>query len=220
MSELRCLVSSNDRGYRWNTPKLKMIKDKETHTDIFWEDIKNYDKDIQYYFGHFIFIQDANYNFTILDGLQRIITISLFASALFERLKKARTNHYIGNNEKFCFDDLIKIPSKIISIESINTLKVNNYVKELVFEMSDEDQEAKIKSIKRIIKAYEYFLSIIAYKSEEEVLTLLNLISNAHCSTFCLELSNKMSQYQIYQVVNFRGKKISKLLKEEPNMFF
>ena len=115
---------------------------------------------------------------------------------------------------------MIKIPSKIISIETINTLKINTYIKELVFEMGNEDQEAKIKSIKRIIKVFEYFINILSDKSEKELMVLLNTISGAHCTTYCLELSNNMDEHQIYQAVNFRGKKISRLLEENSSMFF
>ncbi len=220
LSEFICITASNNRGYRWNTPKPKLVKEKETHTDIFWDDIKEFTNEKQYYFGHFILSKDLNYGYTVVDGLQRLITVSVFASAILERLKKFKYYGSLNINEKRCFDDLIKIPSKIISIETINTLKINTYIKELVFEMGSEDQEAKIKSIKRIIKSFEYFINILSDKSGNDLMVLLNTISEAHCTTYCLELSNNMDEHQIYQAVNFRGKKISRLLDENSSMFF
>ncbi len=220
LSEMRCITSSNNRSYRWNTPKL--VKDKETHTDLFWNDIKNLTKEKKYYFGHFIFEKEADFGYSVLDGLQRLITVSVFVSALFENLKKFRPYKSLNKNEKDCFDDMVKIPSNIVTIETLKTLKTNEYLKNLVFEVCDTiDQETKIKSIKRIIKAFEYFIKILSVKNESELMLLLNIISEAPCTTYCLEISVDYElKHQIYQAINYRGKRLPNDYKEDPFIMF
>jgi len=83
-------VPSYQRAYSWDTEK-EGSKSKQVNT--FLDDLEDYIKNnpkLVYYFGHFLFEEKTDSTFGIIDGQQRLTTIVIFMSTLFNRLKEIR----------------------------------------------------------------------------------------------------------------------------------
>ena len=78
------LVPDYQRAYSWDTNEDKSSSKKQVNT--FLEDLEDYlhsEVSTPYYFGHFLFERLADHKYAIIDGQQRLTTITIFISALF-----------------------------------------------------------------------------------------------------------------------------------------
>lgn len=88
MANNRIVVPAYQRAYAWETPTEGSRR--TTQTDVFLYDLESYRRSktrSPYYFGHFLF-EEAQGEFRVIDGQQRLTTISLFFAALFACLQR------------------------------------------------------------------------------------------------------------------------------------
>lgn len=77
--------------------------------NTFLIDLQDYiksDSSSRYYFGHFLFEEKSETCFGIIDGQQRLTTITIFIAALFNRLKELRI---LTDEEDFAYKSMIKV---------------------------------------------------------------------------------------------------------------
>jgi uncharacterized protein with ParB-like and HNH nuclease domain len=102
----KIIVPSYQRAYSSDTEPEKSNPPK--HTNIFLSDLEDYNRSstrASYYFGHFLFEEQGQNKFGIIDGQQRMTTIIIFLSALFSRLEQVRP---LKEDEKEIREDIIK----------------------------------------------------------------------------------------------------------------
>ena len=81
LSGNKIFVPTYQRAYSW--------EDKQTKQ--FLVDLQDYVEShtaSSYYFGHFLFEDKGSRNFAIIDGQQRLTTITIFISAIYRRLEE------------------------------------------------------------------------------------------------------------------------------------
>ncbi|MBR4815414.1 MAG: DUF262 domain-containing protein [Paludibacteraceae bacterium] len=84
-------VPDYQRAYSWETGKKDSDLKKQVNT--FLNDLMDYlksDVKTPYYFGHFLYEETGDNKYAIIDGQQRLTTIIMFVSALFESIRKER----------------------------------------------------------------------------------------------------------------------------------
>ena len=104
------LVPDYQRAYSWDTSEDKSSSKKQVNT--FLEDLEDYlhsEVTTPYYFGHFLFERLADNKYAIIDGQQRLTTITIFISALFASIAKVRT---CNEPEEIIYEDMIKRKSQ------------------------------------------------------------------------------------------------------------
>ena len=87
----KIFVPTYQRAYSWETEFDKSKTPKQVN--VFLSDLEDYNKsqtNSKYYFGHFLFEEKSDSRFGVIDGQQRLTTITIFLSALFSRLKEIR----------------------------------------------------------------------------------------------------------------------------------
>lgn len=198
------IVPDYQRAYSWDTPIPD--KKKSVQTDTFLTDLEEYSQSgssSQYYFGHFIF-EEQESKFYVIDGQQRLTTIVIFLSALFEKLKQIRPLH---EKEDVCFEDMIKRRSSL----RFSTVEYDNqFYKDYVIEQTQKDcKNLPTESARRIAQAFQYFKKCLATKSEEYLVKMLDIISNAACTTHSVK--NKSEAIQMFIFQNSRGKRPTNL---------
>ena len=102
----RIFVPTYQRAYSWDTELEKSNLPKQVN--VFLSDLEDYNRSTtksKYYFGHFLFEEQADNKFGVIDGQQRMTTIVMFLSALFKRLKEIRN---LNENE----EEALKTSSK------------------------------------------------------------------------------------------------------------
>lgn len=198
LSDSFIFVPNYQRAYSW---------DQDKQVSVFLSDIEQYVKSSsksKYYFGHFLFEKVNERKYGVVDGQQRLTTIVIFLSALYEQLKLLRP---LTEEELFEFNSMIKLASRY----RFSTVDYDNQLfKEYVIDRTKKDKIGlRTESEKRIVAAYDYFAAELSKKSEEELLALYSAVKNASCSTYIVENESDAIQMFIFQ--NNRGKKPTNL---------
>lgn len=201
----RIFVPTYQRAYSWDTELEKSNSPKQTN--VFLSDLEDYNKSStksRYYFGHFLFEEKEDKKFGVIDGQQRMTTIVIFLSALFNRLKQIRP---LNENEQETFEDIIKRNSTY-RFETVDYDK--QLFKDYVIDQIKKDKKGlETESAKRIVTAFDFFSSQLADKDEAYLLKMLDTVQNASCTTHPVKDESEAIQMFIFQ--NNRGKKPSNL---------
>lgn len=201
----RIFVPTYQRAYSWDTELEKSNSPKQVNT--FLSDLEDYNKSStksRYYFGHFLFEEKNEKQFGIIDGQQRMTTIVIFLSALFNRLKQIRP---LKETEQETFEDIIKRNSTY-RFETVDYDK--QLFKDYVIDQIKKDKKGlETESAKRIVTAFDFFSSQLDDKDETYLLKMLDTVQSASCTTHPVKDESEAIQMFIFQ--NNRGKKPSNL---------
>lgn len=201
----RIFVPTYQRAYSWDTEFDKSKTPKQVN--VFLSDLEDYNKSSTksfYYFGHFLFEEKPDKKFGVIDGQQRLTTIVIFLSALFKRLSSIRK---LTETEQEIFEDIIKRNSTY-RFETVDYDK--QLFKDYVIDQTKKDKNGlETASAKRIVNAFDFFVSQLENKDEDYLLKMLDTVQNATCTTHLVKDESEAIQMFIFQ--NNRGKKPSNL---------
>lgn len=204
-------VPNYQRAYSWETP-VENSK-RRTQTDVFLNDIEehiNSETDIPFSFGHFIFEpsrKDENgyEKYAIVDGQQRLTTIIIFLSAIFDRLINKRG--FLNEDERRKY--------RIIKDESIypfTTVSYDNklFIDYVINHRPIDKNNFDYASSRRIVEAYDFFIDKLLEFDENHLSELMETVLSAECTTHVLKCGGAEAIQQfIFQ--NDRGKHPSNL---------
>jgi hypothetical protein len=201
----KIFVPEYQRAYSWDTEIEKTNTPKQVN--VFLSDLIDYNKSstkTRYYFGHFLFEEKDKTTFGVIDGQQRMTTIIIFLSALFNRLKQIRT---LKETEQETFEDIIKRNSTY----RFDTVDYDKQLfRDYAIDQIKKDKKAlETESAKRIVTAFDFFNTHFSDKDENYLLKMLDTIQNASCTTHPVKDESEAIQMFIFQ--NNRGKKPSHL---------
>lgn len=198
-------VPNYQRAYSWDT-ESDAVKTTR-HVNTFLIDLQDYVKSessSRYYFGHFLFKEKNETCFGIIDGQQRLTTITIFLAALFNRLKEFRN---LTEEEDFAYKSMIKVGQTYhFSTVDYDNQLFKDYV---VNQIKTEHNGLDTKSKQRIVNAYDFFVKEFSQMGEQQIVSLLNAVMNASCTTHIVKNESEAIQMFIFQ--NNRGKKPSNL---------
>lgn len=199
------LVPDYQRAYSWDTNEDKSSSKKQVNT--FLEDLEDYlhsEVSTPYYFGHFLFERLADHKYAIIDGQQRLTTITIFISVLFASIAKVRT---CNEREEIIYEDMIKRKSQYkFSTVQYDDQLFRDYV---IDHIKTDHYGIETTSGQRIVDAYDYFAKKIDLMPLEKREALLDAVVNAACTTHIVNGEAEAIQMFIFQ--NNRGKKPSHL---------
>lgn len=206
MAGNRIFVPRYQRSYSWETPGT-LSRKAPTHTGVFVSDLENHNRsavETPYYFGHFLFEENINDEFGVIDGQQRLTTIVIFLSALFVRLQTIRE---LTESEDVLCEDMIKRKS----MYRFSTVDYDDQLfRDYVIDRNKKDENAlETESAKRIVKAFNYFTKLFEHKDEDYLVKMLKTVSRASCTTH--QVKNESEAIQMFIFQNNRGKKPSDL---------
>lgn len=203
----KIFVPSYQRAYSWETPSENGNNNVKTHTDVFLQDLIDYNRSsakTPYYFGHFLFEEKSESHFGVIDGQQRLTTIVIFLSALFTKLKSFRS---LTEDEEVLYENMIKRKSKnIFSTVDYDDQLFADYVIE---QTKKNKNSLETESARRIVKAFDFFTNSFSDKDEQFLTKMLKTVSDATCTTHPVKNESEAIQMFIFQ--NNRGKKPSNL---------
>lgn len=195
----KIFVPTYQRAYSWETVLEKDNTPKQVN--VFMSDLEDYNKSLtksSYYFGHFLFEERDSKTFGVIDGQQRLTTIVIFLSALFNRLEAIRP---LSETEQETFEDVIKRNSTY-RFETVDYDK--QLFKDYVIDQSKKDKNGlDSQSAKRIVTAFDFFSQQLKEKEESYLLKMLHTIQNASCTTHPVKDKSEAIQMFIFQ--NNRG---------------
>jgi hypothetical protein len=201
----KIFVPSYQRAYSWETELDKTKVPKQVN--VFLSDLEAYNRSTtksKYYFGHFLFEEISENHFGVIDGQQRLTTITIFLSALFSRLKVIRE---LTERENEITEDILKRNSTY----RFSTVDYDNQLfRDYVIDQKKTDKNGlETISAKRIVKAFDYFKKQLSNKDENYLIKMLETVQNSSCTTHPVKDESEAIQMFIFQ--NNRGKKPSNL---------
>lgn len=203
----KIFVPSYQRAYSWETPSANDSRNLKTHTDVFLQDLIDYNRSsakIPYYFGHFLFEEKGDSYFGVIDGQQRLTTIVIFLSALFTKLTSLRT---LTDDEEMLKENMIiRRANYIFSTVDYDNQLFKDYV---INQVKKNKSGLETESARRIVKAFDFFTNVCADKDEQSLTKMLKTVSEATCTTHPVKNESEAIQMFIFQ--NNRGKKPSNL---------
>ena len=199
----RIMVPDYQRAYSWATTD----KNDNGHVNTFLNDLLDYIKSgssAPYYFGHFLFEQIDAHDFAVIDGQQRLTTISIFLAAAFRVIKE---NRELKEEEIEMYEDMVKRNSTYrFSTVAYDNILMRDYV---IDQTKHDLYGIKTTSGMRITKAYDFLYFQLARLGLDTTIELVNAVSKAACTTHIVNSESEGIQMFIFQ--NNRGKKPSNL---------
>lgn len=191
-------VPDYQRAYSWDTYR---------QVATFWADLQDYVKSgsVQpYYLGHFLFEETAEKQYQVIDGQQRLTTITILACALFARLEQLRA---LTPEEVRLYGNVVREGETY----HFNTVGYDNQLlRDYVVNRVKKDRNGLDSvSQKRIVDAYDYFTRQLEGVGADEVARLLTEMFRANCTTHQVKDETEAIQMFIFQ--NNRGKRLSNL---------
>lgn len=207
----------NDSIYRIPRNQRAYVWDEHNWRDLF-EDIKLVTEGVSpsHFIGSIVLMEEEEEEsldvFTIIDGQQRIITLTLLLASLMFAFKKRHMNSDAGGTRKYLVAKDTKDTEHVI-VAPENHLSLMRIV-EGVIGLSPEEAEgmsaiafSKSKRIgskdEQIIKAFQYFSSNFAKMEDDELLSFRDAIISV--SYVNIKSSTEEDSYTIFEILNARG---------------
>lgn len=208
----------NDSIYRIPRNQRAYVWDEHNWKDLF-EDIKLVTEGVatSHFIGSIVLMEEEEEDslgvFTIIDGQQRVITLTLLLSSLmFAFKKRSMLNHANGTKKYLVAVDTKDTEHVIVAPE--NHLSLMRIV-EGVIAISPEEAASmsavafsKSKRVsgskdELIVKAFQYFSANFAKMADEELLAFRDaVISVAYVN---IKSSTEEDSYTIFEILNARG---------------
>ena len=188
------------RDYNW----------QEKHCKQLFEDILNVGKDIDinsHFIGSIVYIHEGVYGigekeFYVIDGQQRMITITLLHIALYHRLKESKEEYADEIYELYLVNKFSKRDIKLKLLPPEENLNILNKILEENWEELEDYQD------RNIVKNYKFFKEIISNYSNEEIEYLLAGLDKIIYVDIALE-KDKDNPQRIFESLNSTGLDLS-----------
>ena len=188
------------RDYNW----------QEKHCKQLFEDILNVGKDIDitsHFIGSIVYIHEGVYGigekeFYVIDGQQRMITITLLHIVLYHRLKESKEEYADELYELYLVNKFSKRDIKLKLLPPEENLNILNKILEENWEELEEYQD------RNIVKNYKFFKEIISNYSNEEIEYLLAGLDKIIYVDIALE-KDKDDPQKIFESLNSTGLDLS-----------
>ena len=188
------------REYNW----------QEKHCKQLFEDILNVGKDIDitsHFIGSIVYIHEGVYGigekeFYVIDGQQRMITITLLHIALYHRLKKSKEEYADEIYELYLVNKFSKRDIKLKLLPPEENLNILNKI------LEENREELEDYQDRNIVKNYKFFKEIISNYSNEEIEYLLTGLDKIIYVDIALE-KDKYDPQKIFESLNSTGLDLS-----------
>ncbi len=207
-------------GLRFEIPKFQRDYTWETeHWDDLWQDIKAIvsNEDNEHYMGYLVLQTSNNKEFQIIDGQQRLTTMSLLILATLKCLKELVDNNIDANNNEKRKESLLNSYIGYIdpvTLISNNKLKLNrnsdDYYKQhlvLLKEMPLRNTNASEKHMRECFNWY--YLGIKKeFKTGESLASFIDNIVDKLFFTV-IEVTDQLNAFKVFETLNARGVQLS-----------
>ena len=195
---IRYTVPRFQRDYSWD----------EEQWEELWLDIKGCRANEQHYMGYLVLQSEDNKNFVVIDGQQRLTTISILILAVLYRLKLLAGEEKRLNTIKNSFigftDPVTLNQQNKLTLNRNNDSYFSTYLCEL-----DEPVERNINQSNHLMrKALNWFKKNIDKKDGSQMAKFVEHL--ADCFVFTtITVTKDINAYSIFETLNARGVKLS-----------
>jgi len=206
-------------GLKYEIPKFQRDYSWETeHWDDLWQDLEDlyYDNENSHYMGYLVLQTSDNKAHKVIDGQQRLTTMSIFIITALKHLKELEEKDIDAANNKIRREQLQS--SYIgyldpVTLIADNKLRLNrnndSFYKSYIVPLEHMPQRNTNSSEKLMRAAFEWFYKKMAkYKTGEELVGFIDKIVDKLFFTV-ITVGNELNAYKVFETLNSRGVQLS-----------
>ena len=209
-------VMSNGRRYSI-PPFQRDYSWEESQLEELWQDIEQMlTTQMQHFMGYLVFQTDDNKAFHIIDGQQRLTTISLLILAALHAFQQMiKNDNDKENNEKRLTSYHQNYFGVLDTVTLQNSLKLelNRHNNSHFIDMIEQYDVAKTRGMistnRKLNKAFEFFQKKLkSYLNGEDLAALINKITDGLMFT-TITVQDDLNAYLVFETLNTRGVHLS-----------
>ncbi len=180
-----------------------------------WADIQTLHKEHFHYMGYIVLQRKGQHDFEVIDGQQRLITLSLLILVAMRKVKDLiDTGIDVSANE----ERLKEITNRFIGVKDIVSLRVtskltlnrNNsaFYKSICSQLTPPNQRSLTATNKLLRNAFEFFLTKPMGITGEEIARFIGHFS-ARLMFTKIVVQDSLNAYKVFETLNARGVQLS-----------
>lgn len=199
------IVPRFQRDYAWDVGQWEDL----------WGDINSLDDEGFHYMGYIVLQQKEQYQHEIIDGQQRLVTLSIIVLAAMKAIKTLIDNgeDVQGNTERLDGITQNFVGSKnFVTLKVINKLELNRNNKSYFQRMSSHLEAQNSRGItstnKLIRKCFDFFCKKDYGKTGAEIAQFIAAFSSSMVFTKII-VQDDLNAYKVFETLNARGVQLS-----------
>lgn len=203
-------------GVKYQVPRFQRdyAWDKEQWEDL-WSDIETLKEERHHYMGYIVLQRKSQHDFEVVDGQQRLITLSLVVLAAMKNIQllinknneasenterlRVLTERYIGAKNPIS----LKVDSKL----SLNRNNSSNF-KLLCSNLDVPNKRGQTHTNKLLNKCFKFFESKKMGNSGQEIAEFIEQVSSGMIFTKIV-VQDDLNAYKVFETLNARGVQLS-----------
>ncbi|MBR3149055.1 MAG: DUF262 domain-containing protein [Eubacterium sp.] len=206
--KIQYTIPAYQRAYSWETIQTKTFLD-----DLF--EHRNSDNNNPYCYGNILLeTVSEGRKYEIIDGQQRITTISIFMRALLNVLNeriKSGSKFVISEDEEIIVEDEEDMYLKSHGIIKLRPTNYDRACFDTIIIENQNEYNCITPSQKRMLAAKKYFLAELSKQSNDNLLAIFKTLKNSMINH--IELTGKKESALMFELQNNRGKDLTNLEK-------
>jgi len=198
-------VPKFQRDYAWDLMQWEDL----------WEDIETLAEEHYHYMGYIVLQEKGQYEFEIIDGQQRMVTMSLIILSVMRHLRNfINDNKGTRDNE----ERLQEISNRFIGSKDLVSLRVrskltlnrnnNRFYRDICSHLSPPNQRGLITTNHLLKQAFDFFYSKHTASSGAELAQFVTLLTSRMIFTKIV-VQDSLNAYKIFETLNARGLQLS-----------
>lgn len=199
------LVPRFQRDYAW---------DIEQWEDL-WSDINGLDDEGFHYMGYIVLQQTEQYQYEVIDGQQRLVTLSIIVLAAMKAISEIIERGEDEEDNKERLDEITKkfVGNKnLVSLKVVNKLELNRnnsrYFKQICSTLEAPNHRGITSTNKLIRKCFEFFSAKEFGNTGAEIAQFIMDFSSAMVFTKII-VQDDLNAYKVFETLNARGVQLS-----------
>jgi len=205
-------------GVKYQIPRFQRdyAWDQEQWEDL-WSDVETLSQEHYHYMGYLVLQRKTQHDYAVIDGQQRLVTLSLIILAAMKQIDKLIVAGEEAGNNRERLDELRRrfIGTKnpiTLSVDNKLSLNRNNNTnfRKICAQLEVPNIRGLTSTNKRLNQAYRFFLkkSSSVGKRGEEIATFVENISSGMVFTKIV-VQDDLNAYKVFETLNARGVQLS-----------
>jgi hypothetical protein len=205
-------------GVKYQIPRFQRdyAWDQEQWEDL-WSDVETLSQEHYHYMGYLVLQRKTQHDYVVIDGQQRLVTLSLIIVAAMKQIDKLIVAGEEADNNRERLDELRRrfIGTKnpiTLSVDNKLSLNRNNNTnfRKICAQLEVPNIRGLTSTNKRLNQAYQFFLkkSGAVGKRGEEIATFVENISSGMVFTKIV-VQDDLNAYKVFETLNARGVQLS-----------
>jgi len=202
---VKYVVPRFQRDYAWQVEQWEDL----------WSDVETLVDEHYHYMGYIVLQRKGQHDFEVIDGQQRLVTLSLIVLAAMRQIKDlAESNHEAEENE----ERLRVLTDRFIGAKNSISLRVDNKLslnrnngssfKEICSNLESPNRRGLTLTNRLLHKAFQFFLDKEVGNTGSEIAEFIEKLSSGMVFTKIV-VQDDLNAYKVFETLNARGVQLS-----------